>query len=354
MGHHGDTYQQFYLPDLIERDFQSIYFGTPSQDELIQHAARMGISRDERAPTGLTNEQKVEFKLELDQNPEVLQLRAKREQYKQRLSSQGYCPIDSARGTKLYRRYDEAKRKLHSLINVLRKRREDQAVLDFHDAIDDYDIERQLTGSNRIELPTRPAMEYEFRERAVIANLLLQPLHELEEGQAMKLRMKFIHNLAKYCDRQESRQEGIPREGVGIRVTSEGGKNAMDLKRRASDADIDANQRLKRAREQTCLESPDRIRDLDQIREEVEIISSAPTTFTDHVCLLCIHGGKIRRFKKKDSLGKHIDHHKAEGVFEQGFYCWDPCCSEWIEGEGHFKSHAAFKHGVWHPIPRYR
>jgi hypothetical protein len=107
MGHHGDTYQQFYLPNLIERDFQSIYFGTPSQDDLIQHAARMGISRDEQAPTGLTNEQKLEFKSELDRHPEILRLRAKRERYKHKISRKGYHFADAAKGTKLYDRYNE-------------------------------------------------------------------------------------------------------------------------------------------------------------------------------------------------------------------------------------------------------
>ncbi|KAF2179944.1 hypothetical protein K469DRAFT_715808 [Zopfia rhizophila CBS 207.26] len=359
MGHHGDTYQQFYLPDLIERDFQSIYFGTPSQDELIQHAARMGISRDERAPTGLTDEQKLEFKLELDRHPKILRLRAKREQYKQKIRSQGYHPIDAAKGTKLYDCYDEAKRKLHSLTNVLRKRKEDQAVLDFHDAIDDYDIERQLNGNVRADLPTRSTVQYEFRERAVIAKLLSQPLNELEEEQAMKLRMKFIRNLVKYCTRQESRLDGTPREAIGVRLLSEGGQCVIGLKRVASDTDVGAHQQAKRPRKEICLDSPiqegpNQTRSLDQTKEEdVEIISSVPMTFTDPVCLLCIREGRIRRFKKKDSLGKHVNNHKAEGAFKQGFFCWDPSCSEWIEGEGHFKNHAALKHGVRHPVQRY-
>lgn len=160
------------MPDLIERDFQSIYFGTPSQDDLIQHAARMGILRDERAPTGLTDEQKLEFKVELDRHPEIVRLRAKRERYKQRLRSQGYRPINAAKGTRLHDCYDKAKRKLYSLTNVLRKRKEDQAILNFHDAINDYDIERQLNGNVRADLPTRTVVQYEFCERAVIANLL--------------------------------------------------------------------------------------------------------------------------------------------------------------------------------------
>jgi hypothetical protein len=128
----------------------------------------MGVSRDERAPTGLTDGQKVEFRLELDRHPEILRLRAKRERCKQKISHRGYRSIDAAKGIKLYDRYDEAKRKLHSLTNVLRKRKEDQAILVFHDAIDDYDIERQLKGDGMTELPTRSAVQYELRERAAL------------------------------------------------------------------------------------------------------------------------------------------------------------------------------------------
>ena len=50
MGHHGDTYRQFYLPDLIERDFSSIYFGTSPQDELVAAVARMGLTWDNGPP----------------------------------------------------------------------------------------------------------------------------------------------------------------------------------------------------------------------------------------------------------------------------------------------------------------
>lgn len=202
-------------------------------------------------------------------------------------------------------------------------------------------------------------MQYEFRERAVVANLLSQPLHELEEEQAMKLRMKFIRNLVKYCHRQESRPSGTPREAIGVRLLSEGGHFGIGQKRAASDTDVGAHQRPKRTREEVCLDSPiqeglDRMRSFDQTKEEdVEIISSMPMTFTDHVCLLCIGIGRSRRFKKNDSLGKHVDRHKAEGAFEQGFFCWDRSCLEWIEGEGHFKNHA-LRHGVRHPVERYR
>ncbi|OCK92249.1 uncharacterized protein K441DRAFT_188551 [Cenococcum geophilum 1.58] len=361
MGHHGDTYQQFYLPDLIERDFQSIYFGTPSQDDLIQHAARMGISRDERAPTGLTDEQKLEFKSELGRHPEILRLRAKRERYKQKISSQGYHPIDAAKGMKLYDRYDEARRRLHSLTNVLRKRKEVRAILDFHDAIDDYDIERQLSGNVGTDLPTRTAVQYEYRERAAIGTMLSQPLNELEEGHAMKLRMKFIRNLVKYCNRQESRQDEIPSKAIDVRPVSEGGRNTIGMKRSASDTDIGGYRQAKRPKEQISLdspiqESPNNPQSPVTIKEEgVEIIQSPyPIKFTDLVCLICIGSGRIRRFKKKDSLQKHTTNHAAEGEFRQGFHCKHPHCSEWIEGLGHFQNHVALTHNVWHPVERHR
>ncbi|KAF2844130.1 hypothetical protein T440DRAFT_436829, partial [Plenodomus tracheiphilus IPT5] len=58
MGHLGSTYEKYYTPTHIARDFQSIYFGSPSEALLIESVARMGLSRDRRAPTELDNEQK--------------------------------------------------------------------------------------------------------------------------------------------------------------------------------------------------------------------------------------------------------------------------------------------------------
>ncbi|OCK98912.1 uncharacterized protein K441DRAFT_541441, partial [Cenococcum geophilum 1.58] len=57
--------------------------------------------------------------------PNILQLYEKRERYKRKIRSRGYYPIDAAKGTKLYNRYDEARYKLYSVINVLHKRKED-------------------------------------------------------------------------------------------------------------------------------------------------------------------------------------------------------------------------------------
>jgi hypothetical protein len=357
MGHHGDTYQQFYLPDLIEEDFQSIYFGTPSQDELIQHAARMGISRDERAPIDLTNEQKLAFKLELDKDPRVLRFRKQRERNKQKIQSQGYYPIETAKGTSLYEHYIEAKRKLHSLTNVLRKRKKDQAILDFHNTIDDYDIETQLDDTVSSKLPTRSSVKYEFPERAVIANLLSRPLNELPEEKARRLRMEFVCNLVSYCSRMESRQDEL--SSVTLRVQSPIERcHPQSRKRKADDNEFNPELQVQRptqeVRSALVTQEGARLIWTPTQTEEMQVTMGIQMKFTDLVCLLCIGAGKLHQFKKKESLGKHIDCHKAEGVFKQGFQCQHPSCSDWIEGEGSFKQHAALKHGVCHPVPRSR
>lgn len=51
MGHLGSTYEKYYTLTHIARDFQSIYFGSPSEDLLVQAVARLGLSRDQRALT---------------------------------------------------------------------------------------------------------------------------------------------------------------------------------------------------------------------------------------------------------------------------------------------------------------
>ncbi|KAJ9644084.1 hypothetical protein H2199_003952 [Coniosporium tulheliwenetii] len=121
MGHHGSTYERFYMPDLIERDFQSIYFGTPSQDALIRSVARMRLSRDKRAPRELTDEQK----LEVHNDPELVRLRKKRERCKEKIRDRGYYSIEGAKGTHLHTRCEEIKRKINNRTDMLRRKRLD-------------------------------------------------------------------------------------------------------------------------------------------------------------------------------------------------------------------------------------
>ena len=208
MGHHGDTYQQFYMSDLLERDFQSIYFGTPSHEALIQHAARMGTSRDACAPTDLTNEQKIAFGAEL---PEVSELRRQREECVQELKCQGYQPLAAARGHPLYERYCSADKAMRSLKTVLRRRRVEQAIREFHRDVHAKDISTQLgaEGGDNAGVVCRPTVQFEFNERAALAEMLPRPLHMLADATADQVRKQFIRSLTLYCSRQESRQDEL-------------------------------------------------------------------------------------------------------------------------------------------------
>jgi hypothetical protein len=55
--HLRSTYEKYYTPTHIARDFQSIYFRSPLEDLLIESIAQMGLSQDRCVPTELDNEQ---------------------------------------------------------------------------------------------------------------------------------------------------------------------------------------------------------------------------------------------------------------------------------------------------------
>jgi hypothetical protein len=99
MGHLGSTFEKYYTPTHIARDFQSIYFGSPSEDMLIESVARMGLSQDRRAPTELDEEQQEKLR----NDPALAILREQRELYKQQLYDQDFCPLAKGQGTDLYK-----------------------------------------------------------------------------------------------------------------------------------------------------------------------------------------------------------------------------------------------------------
>jgi len=125
MGHTqgGSTFQRYYMPDLIERDFQSIYFGTPAHDDLIQAIARMGLSRDRRAPTELTDAQKDELR----ENPELVKFREKRDRCTAKIRR---CLKPDA-DTDLKRQREQLTAKIHSTLAKLHRERLNQAIREF-------------------------------------------------------------------------------------------------------------------------------------------------------------------------------------------------------------------------------
>ncbi|KAI2478958.1 DUF3435 domain containing protein [Pyrenophora tritici-repentis] len=174
MGHLGSTYEKYYTPTHIARDFQSIYFGSPSEALLIESVARMGLSRDRRAPTELDDEQQKELR----NDPALTILRKEREVYKEQLYDQGFYPLSKGEGTDLYKKYEETKRKIGSTYQRLYRERLESAVREFHESIDTIEIARQLSGMAAEKVLTLPAVEFELRERGTIAGMLFKPIQD--------------------------------------------------------------------------------------------------------------------------------------------------------------------------------
>ena len=335
MGHCGPTYERFYLPDFIARDFQSIYFGTPDQEQLIQRVTQIGITRDEGAPIELTDEQKLEVK----NDPKLVRLREELDSCRKMIERQGFCSINAARGTKLYDQYDRTRRQIDSLRQTLRNKRLAKAIKDYHATIDTLYIERQRAGA-AVPKVARPHVKFEFPERAKIAELLPQRLSGLDESQAMQLRIEFIDNLSSYCFRNESQRARVQRNSAPGHLDN---KIISGTKRRLSS---DNDTRAQKMRKPSQLDS-----NLGQSSSApllgVSGVGQRPEVYTEPTCLRC-----LRPFASRDSLRRHVELHIYNGDFKQRFQCGDPCCSAWIDGHVHFQIHSERIHGVRHAWKR--
>lgn len=386
LGQQGQVYEQFYIPELIEADYQSIYFGTPSEDELIRAAARMGLSHDSRAPLGLTDAQKEEIR----NDPEIMRLRDKRGRYTEKLVRQGYRPIETGKGTSLYARYEKIDRRIKSMTTQLKRARESQAKKDFHDTIDDLEINKQLDGAELPEMPTRArAMQFEFPERARIVRLMSLNLTELEEGEALAARMKFIRTLARYCHKQESRKfrgstdvvkldkydsikrKRYPAEGPASgsmtrqKPAVEGAtslpKVGVDergsLKRRRSTSEDGGGGAVAKRPKLNTGETAPAVKTEDHDIDDDVVEVRLPMTFDDFVCIRCLRHLKkgasrealTKPLKRKFTLQRHLqDIHINNGEFDEPFECDHPDCAEIIDGVMHYKAHCFRVHRVEH------
>ncbi|KAH6875173.1 hypothetical protein BKA58DRAFT_418766 [Alternaria rosae] len=174
IGHLRSTYEKYYTPTHIARDFQLIYFRSPSEDLLIQSVARIGLSQDQRAPTELDNAQQEE----LQNNLALAILRKEREVCKEQLYNQGFYPLSKGEGTDLYKKYKETKRKISSTYQKLYRERLESAVREFHKSINTIKIARQLSRMAAEKVLTLPAVKFKLRERGTIAGMLFKPIQD--------------------------------------------------------------------------------------------------------------------------------------------------------------------------------
>jgi hypothetical protein len=309
MGHTGDTYEKYYTPTHIARDFQAIYFGTPSEEELIRSVASMGLSRDRRAPTELNDDQQQEVR----NDPMLVALRQVREKYKQKLYDQGFRPLSKANGTRLHEKYEKVQRKIGSTYQKLHRIRLNEAIREFHDSIDTIEIARQLSGKAATEVLTLLAVEFELRERATVSGMMFKPVEN--DG----VRVKFIHTLARLCRLQETRRPKVMKRNRTVFVVCESHRASSPRKKGKV---VDCLEKGPQGQgSEVEKQKPAKRDDITEAQSQ----HLYPMVLPHSICLLCIgneecsHKWRMRHRERRDVLNKHVDAHFRQPEYQREF-----------------------------------
>jgi hypothetical protein len=336
LGHSSVVYQEYYTPTHIARDYQAIYFGTPSEEQLIQSVASMSISRDQRAPKELDEKQLDE----IYNHPNMVALRAERTRCKEELYAQGYRPLCKAKGTALHDQYDKLQKKINSTHQKLRGDRLTAVIRHYPETIDGIEIAKQLEGKSTTEVLKLPVVEYELRERAVAANMLFQPFQD------ERTRLQFVRVLIKLGRKQETQRPKALKRKIDIVVCPRDQDSSPSKKSQCSVA-----LSLYSGDQGTMVEKKEStLTECEDTWEELY-----PKVLPHPVCLICIgnsvptHDWRLRHWPRKDVLKKHVDAHFRDPQFQAAFACRHPKCREvMLDGILHFKRHALDEHGVAH------
>jgi hypothetical protein len=333
MGNRGDVYEQYYTPNFVDKDIHAIFLGTPRRDDLIRAVGR--LERHEMAPDVLNKAQQKEVMDDLV----LVGLTKCRDELKAQAKSVGYPTMKAAKGTELFEEHGKTNREINKLKTKLTRVKLDQVTDEFRETVHTEEVNRQLQGI----LPTPkvlnpPTFAYELEERAVVAQLLFQPLDEIKLDQIFRVRIQLVQTLTGLCKRQET-----PYQFRKSRKTSwpaEAADTAMDIDPPAPlaaqlpvDVTVPATADLN--------PSDDRLHDL--LAKVVELY-----------CPFCKWGGeevpprkRNHLYARPDSLGRHIrDQHLADQDANEGFDCPYEECSAFLGGTEHFLNHTECQHGL--------
>jgi hypothetical protein len=338
MGHLGSTYEKYYTPTHIARDFQSIYFGSPSEDLLVQAVARMGLSRDRRAPTHLDEERKAA----LHKDPSMVALRQQRTQLKEELYAQGHSTLLEAQGTLLHEKYMRTNREIVSTYQRLLRESLKAVIRDFHSSVDTLEVARQLSGKSASHVLTLPAAEFELPERAAIASMIFKPF----SGE--KARIQYVWMLARLSQLQEARRSK-PLKRVALNSADESEQSTFPS---AEHQDSQRGPGLLMSPKRRRTGTVTQLSCEGRAPGEKQYSDVFPLLLDQPVCLICI-GNKqftdkrrLRHISRRDLLNKHLETHFRCKPYQQRFECRHPRCRDILEDKQHFKRHALEVHGV--------
>lgn len=327
MGHSGGTsavWRRFYMPEYVDRDVQSIYFGSTSQSELIRAIGR--IPRDSTAPTKLTAAQKESIK----GDARLVKAIQVRDSFKADLRRR-YTTIakaqrkPTAEACMLLKNYMQAKKNASRVKAGLERELLRRSIQEHHKTASDEEIQRQLRGLYPQDILAPPDIQYELPERQRIATIFSQASDcpkRLDH-----LRVELVAAMAALCQRKETphiyrtQRQHTDSQAIPTQVNCPDEESQSDKPT------------------WTCFKLQDRQRAL-----------------TCPFCAIDAEAGLIKQHKlyaRIDSLGNHIfkQHFNAAGWYvSQGeqrnsFLCPFPSCTQTLYGARDFASHACTLHG---------
>lgn len=202
MGHRkGDssTYLTYYMSNFIDRDCQSICFGSAPKQDLIHLAAR--LQRHDAAPTCLTEEQLAE----INDDEDLKALRSARTNAMQKWRTLGYRSREAAAGTTMREEYDLYSKEAEKVSKYLKAIRLRQALQEFHTNVHVEEIDRQLQGIKPADIIAPPSIRYDLPERARVAQSYAVAADMTDPDQLHELRLELIGRVSRLCGHRESR-----------------------------------------------------------------------------------------------------------------------------------------------------
>ena len=145
----GSATAGYYLDQDVQVDTKACLLGRPS-NEMIQKMARLAnLNADVNAPSKLSEKQIAQ----LNTHPNVVRLSKKNKALATKLRLQGYIPMSTAKGTKLYDRKVKTQNRLNSLKVKLRNVMKAKARKRHFRKTDTIAFESQFSNHSIQELP---------------------------------------------------------------------------------------------------------------------------------------------------------------------------------------------------------
>lgn len=302
MGHaRAETFDHYYIQQIVGIDTQSAYLGTPSQDALVRLVGQMSLTRDLRAAMSVQASVTKHFHDDGNIQKQTKEL----EDLRWDIMSQ-FGSIKASRSSTLFAQYSSVQAKIRNRTQKLKKDAHRQYHQRYFAENSSREIDRQRESRPFDDVVQQP--RFSFAERAVLAQVLCRN-----------------DNADKLCEqsRRETRQVALC--------------NMISLCQH---------------REQPPLPPPVRSNENASVAKD-EPSSLPALDEKDLDCPWCFYelafpvDTRTRSFSRLDSLRRHIeDQHLHYIDYSEGASCPFPACEAKESTEEFFRNHLATQHDL--------